>query len=86
MSAVHNSTASSLVLDSIDELNSFHSVADSTYMGKDHNALEPLSFSLPIVVTDNWSGQFSSCPVYLETKRLNLIHEAASVGPIAQLM
>ncbi len=55
-------------------------------MGKDHNALEPLSFSLPIVATDNWSGQFSSCPVYLETKRLNLIHEAASVGPIAQLM
>jgi 3-deoxy-D-manno-octulosonic-acid transferase len=79
-------TQNVLILDTIGELRSYYSVADSAYIGLNHNVLEPLAFNLPLVVTKGWNTQFPSYPVYYETNQCGLLHEADSIEGVGKFI
>lgn len=53
-----------LVLDTFGELRSYYSAADISYMGRNHNILEPLAFGKPVVILSGWEQSYPSFPVY----------------------
>jgi 3-deoxy-D-manno-octulosonic-acid transferase len=53
-----------LVLDTFGELRSYYSAADISYMGRNHNILEPLTFGKPVVILSGWEQTYPSFPVY----------------------
>lgn len=64
-----------LVLDTVGELKAFYAAATVSYVGRDHNVLEPLAFGVPVVVIAGWNSTYPSYPVYEITKGNALIHE-----------
>jgi 3-deoxy-D-manno-octulosonic-acid transferase len=53
-----------LVLDTLGELKDFYAVATLTYVGPNHNVLEPLAFDKPVFVKPGWEATYPSYPVY----------------------
>lgn len=53
-----------LLLDTIGELRYFYSLADLSYLGVNHNPLEPLAFGRPVFVSAGWTETYPSWPVY----------------------
>jgi 3-deoxy-D-manno-octulosonic-acid transferase len=64
-----------LVLDTIGELKYFYSVGDLAYVGANHNVLEPLSFSKPVLVLPGWEPTYPSYPVYRSLLERGVITE-----------
>ncbi len=72
-----------LILDTFGELKSFYSVATVCYVGCNHNVLEPLSYGKPTLVSGSWNALYPSYPVYLMTKKRNLILTADTPAQMA---
>lgn len=53
-----------LALDMMGELKDFYAAGTVSYVGLNHNVLEPLAFSKPVVVTPGWNRKYPSYPVY----------------------
>ena len=53
-----------LVLDTMGELRDFYALATLTYVGPNHNVLEPLAFDKPVFVKPGWEATYPSYPVY----------------------
>lgn len=53
-----------IVLDTMGELRSYYAFSDVSYVGTDHNVLEPLAFSKPVIVRGGWHSGYPSYPVY----------------------
>lgn len=61
-----------LVLDTMGELRDFYAAATLTYVGPNHNVLEPLVFDKLVFVKPGWEASYPSYPVY----HLLLAHQA----------
>lgn len=66
-----------LVLDTFGELRSYYSVADVSYVGRNHNILEPLAFGRPVLVVSGWEKTYPSYPVYCFAREQELIFETS---------
>jgi 3-deoxy-D-manno-octulosonic-acid transferase len=53
-----------LVLDTMGELKDFYAASTISYVGLNHNVLEPMSFGKPVIVTPGWDPVYPSFPVY----------------------
>jgi len=80
------SGVSVLVLDTLGELVHMYGVADVCYVGLNHNVLEPLALCKPVVVTPGWKESFPSYPVYVETKKHELVYEADNLENLVRLL
>ncbi len=76
MDAPDISSLQVLVVDTIGELRGFYSISDITFVGVDHNILEPLSFRKPTTVVEGWHEGYPSFPVFSIFKEKNLLHIA----------
>lgn len=74
-----------LVLDTFGELKSYYAYADISYIGRNHNILEPITFGKPVVILSGWEATYPSYPIYkmaienelvIEAKDNESIHEA----------
>ena len=64
-----------LVLDTFGELRSYYSIANVSYVGRNHNILEPLAFGKPVLVISGWEKTYPSFPVYCFAREQELIFE-----------
>lgn len=74
-----------LVLDTIGELKDFYAAATLTYVGINHNILEPLSFDKPVTVSPGWEKTYPSYPVYramLESGGILQVHPEEKLDAI----
>jgi 3-deoxy-D-manno-octulosonic-acid transferase len=55
---------SCLVLDTMGELRDFYAASAVSYVGLNHNVLEPMTYDKPVVVTPGWDREYPSFPVY----------------------
>jgi len=72
-----------LVLNTTGELRRYFAFAKIVYMGVNHNVLEPLAFSKPVLVSDGWVMGFPSYPVYhalVENNCLIVTRDASEIG------
>jgi 3-deoxy-D-manno-octulosonic-acid transferase len=72
-----------LVLDTIGELRDFYAAATVTYVGTDHNVLEPLGFEKPVTVKHGWNATYPSFPVYRMLLEGNCLQEAKNVKELS---
>lgn len=72
-----------LILDTFGDLKPCYSVADVTYVGKNHNVLEPLAFKKPVLVLPDWNTKYPSYPTYEIASSNNLLMYAKSVKELA---
>jgi 3-deoxy-D-manno-octulosonic-acid transferase len=75
---------STLVLDSIGELKYLYTVSCISFIGRNHNVLEPIAFGNQVIVTPGWNKTYPSFPVYEATKKANLIFESDDPSIIAE--
>jgi 3-deoxy-D-manno-octulosonic-acid transferase len=74
-----------LVLDTIGELKDFYAAATITYVGVDHNILEPLSFDKPVTISPGWNKTYPSYPIYqvmLESGGVLQISQEENLGSL----
>jgi 3-deoxy-D-manno-octulosonic-acid transferase len=72
-----------LVVDTMGELKDFYGAATVTFVGRNHNVLEPLTFGKPVTVTPGWQPTFPSFPVYQLLKGVGAIEEVVGVDGLA---
>jgi len=72
-----------LVLDTMGELKDFYAVATLTYVGPNHNVLEPLAFDKPVFVLPGWEPGYPSFPVYRMMLGRSAIIEVAGPAELA---
>src|SRR5262249_28435635 len=64
-----------LVLDTMGELKDFYAASTISYVGLNHNVLEPMSFGKPVIVTPGWDPVYPSFPVYQRLLREGAIRQ-----------
>jgi 3-deoxy-D-manno-octulosonic-acid transferase len=64
-----------LVLDTMGELRDFYAASTVSFVGRDHNILEPLTFGKPVTITPGWEATFPSYPVYLLLRGTDSVQE-----------
>jgi len=69
-----------LIVDTYGELKDFYAISTISYVGYDHNLLEPLMYDKPIIVSNGWSSAYPSYPVYQTLIEKNIILEAEKSG------
>lgn len=62
-----------VILNTFGELRACYACSDFSYVGVDHNLLEPIAFSKPVVTLNNWNHTYPSYPVYEILKASNNI-------------
>lgn len=72
-----------LVLDTIGELRDFYAAATVTYVGTDHNVLEPLGFEKPVTVKRGWNATYPSFPVYRMLLEAHCLQEAENARELS---
>jgi 3-deoxy-D-manno-octulosonic-acid transferase len=72
-----------LVLDTIGELRDFYGLATATYVGPNHNVLEPLAFAKPVFVLPGLEPTYPSFPVYRLLLAQHAIIEVAGTAELA---
>lgn len=73
-----------LVLDTVGELQAYYAHADITYVGRNHNVLEPLVFEKPVIVHEGWEESYPSYPVYQIVNDKNIIIEVSSAQMLCE--
>jgi 3-deoxy-D-manno-octulosonic-acid transferase len=73
-----------LVLDTMGELMDFYALATLTYVGPNHNVLEPLILEKPVFVLPGWDPTYPSYPVYRLMLAQGAITEAAGSSALAR--
>ncbi|MFA3790726.1 3-deoxy-D-manno-octulosonic acid transferase [Aliiglaciecola sp. SL4] len=79
-----DSTLDVLVLDTFGELRGLYSVSNFSYIGKNHNVLEPLAFGKPVVITSGWESTYPSYPVYEISKQNGLLFEIENPADLGE--
>lgn len=69
-------TLNCLVLDTMGELKDFYAAGTISYVGLNHNVLEPMAYGKPVVVTPGWEPVYPSFPVYQRLLAHNAIVQA----------
>lgn len=69
-----------LILDTFGELRDFYAISDVSYVGVDHNILEPISLGKPVTTQTGWESTYPSYPIYC----LALEHNAVSVAETSE--
>jgi 3-deoxy-D-manno-octulosonic-acid transferase len=64
-----------LVLDTIGELKDFYAASTVSYVGRDHNILEPLTFGKPVTISPGWDATYPSYPVYRLLRGMACVQE-----------
>ena len=72
-----------LVLDTMGELKDFYALATLTYVGPNHNVLEPLAFDKPVFVLPGWEPGYPSFPVYRLLLEQDAIIEVSGTAQLA---
>ena len=72
-----------LVLDTMGELKDFYAAATLTFVGTDHNVLEPLAFDKPVFVKPGWVATYPSYPVYCLLLEHQALIEVANESELA---
>jgi len=80
------SHADVFVLDSMGELRHLYGISDVSFVGLNHNVLEPLSLDKPVFVSSGWDNAYPSYPVYQTTKQAGLIIEANDSADLSRLL
>ena len=76
--------ASVLVLDTIGELRHFYGASTVSYVGLNHNILEPLGYKKKVIVTGGWEKAYPSYLVYYELCKQGLITEINDVAGLVE--
>lgn len=71
-----------LILDTMGELGACYAAATFSYVGADHNVLEPLAFGRLVFVSGNWLPIYPSYPVYRQTLEAGLIVQVDSIAEL----
>lgn len=79
-------STSVMVLDTMGELRHLYAASTVSFVGLNHNVLEPLALGKPVLVGSGWEPAYPSYPVYQETKRLGIIQESDNPGHLGKLL
>lgn len=74
-----------LVLDTFGELRDFYAVSDATFVGPNHNLLEPLAFGRSTTTRPGWDSTYPSYPVYLALRDADAIRECDQADGLAAI-
>ncbi|CAM3879953.1 3-deoxy-D-manno-octulosonic acid transferase [Rheinheimera salexigens] len=72
-----------LIVDTFGQLKALYSVADTCYVGMNHNILEPLSLNKPVMVLDNWEKTYPSYPVFeiaVQAKMITVLSDESALA------
>lgn len=72
-----------LILDTMGELRDCYAAATLSYVGTDHNVLEPLMHKVPVFVSGHWDPGFPSFPVYQQMLQAGAIQNVSDLGQLA---
>ncbi|WP_417069580.1 3-deoxy-D-manno-octulosonic acid transferase [Niveibacterium terrae] len=72
-----------LILDTMGDLRHFYGAASIAHVGRNHNVLEPLAFSVPVTVCSPWETTYPSYPVYLGLKTAAALIESNDSASLA---
>lgn len=72
-----------LVLDTMGELRDFYAASTVSFVGRDHNILEPMTFGKPVTVLPGWESTFPSYPVYHQAMESRAISSAADASELS---
>ncbi|WP_448212546.1 3-deoxy-D-manno-octulosonic acid transferase [Colwellia sp. MEBiC06753] len=75
-----------LLLDTFGQLGASYACADITYVGKNHNILEPLIFKKPVIVLPNWNTMYPSYPIYEIAKKNDVLIHVESAEELAAVV
>lgn len=64
-----------IVLDTIGELRDFYAISTVSYVGMNHNILEPLMYNKNVVILPGWEKQYPTYPVYEKLTEMQAITE-----------
>lgn len=73
-----------LILDTMGELKDFYGASTVSYVGRDHNILEPLAFGKPVTISPGWEAKFPSYSIYLLLRDTEAVRELSSPTEHAQ--
>ena len=83
--AVIGPSVQCLILDTFGELKDFYAVATVTFVGRNHNLLEPLSFGKPTTTMSGWEATYPSYPVYLALAQAGVVREVSASEDLASI-
>ena len=66
-----------MILDTLGELRDFYAASTISYVGPNHNVLEPLAHGKPKIVSPGWEQRYPSYPVYRIRLKAGAIEEIA---------
>lgn len=75
---------SCLVLDTMGELRDFYAAASISYVGVNHNVLEPLAFGKAVTILQGWDDKYPSYPVYRTLLDANVLIEAENAEDLSR--
>ena len=67
-----------LIIDTFGELRDFYAICNVTFVGRNHNLLEPLAFCKLVLCSENWEISFPSYPVYDSLLKSDLVVEVST--------
>lgn len=71
-----------LIIDTMGELRSCYAEATLSYVGTDHNVLEPLAFGKPVFVAAGWDPTYPSYPVYRALLEAGVLHVVDAIDDL----
>jgi 3-deoxy-D-manno-octulosonic-acid transferase len=73
-----------LVLDTMGELRGCYAEATLSFVGTDHNVLEPLAFGKPVFVGPGWEATYPSFPVYQQLLAAGALHAVDTLPALGE--
>ena len=64
-----------IVLDTIGELRDFYAISTVSYVGMNHNILEPLMYNKSVIILPGWEKLYPTYPVYKKLTEMEAITE-----------
>ena len=64
-----------IILDTIGELRDFYAISTFSYVGMNHNILEPLMYNKKVIILPGWEKNYPTYPVYKKLKSLDFVKE-----------
>lgn len=74
-----------LILDTFGELDQFYAVGQISFVGRNHNVLEPLSHGVPVSVLSGWEPGYPSYPVFSALRERGILRETDGAQELARL-
>lgn len=74
-----------LVLDTMGELLDFYAVSTVSFVGRDHNILEPMAFGKAVTALPGWEATYPSYPVYRLAMDVGAVHSAQGAEDLCEI-